>query len=147
MISEIKVNFDFGKLEKDLPNILKSYLNSDFAEKVVKASKEKIIKGKVTPKLESSTLKIRKRRGTGGSKPLYETGKLYNSLNNSKNGLEVVGYAGEHLKGYTTSNKSMIKNKIVPARNFIAIPETSHKKLVDKMKASMKLKSPIVLKP
>jgi phage gpG-like protein len=147
MVSEIKVNFDFSKLEKDLPNIIKEYLNDEFAGEVVKASKEKIIKGQVEPSLAESTIEIRRRRGTGGSRPLYETGALHDSLTKSKDGIEVKGYGGQHLKGYVTSSNSMIKSKNVPARNFIAIPKVSHKRLIKRMKDSMKLQSPVVLKP
>ena len=151
MISEVSVNFNFGRLSDKLESIIDKYINDDFAEQVVKASKEKIKSGKVTPTLKKSTIEIREKRGTGGSRPLYETGALHDSIKKTSDGIEAIGYAGKHLKGYVTSKKSMIKGKDVSVngkqpRNFIAIPKASSDGLEKDMLDALVMQAPIVLK-
>tara|TARA_R110000751_G_scaffold1533_1_gene5724 strand:+ start:19 stop:471 length:453 start_codon:yes stop_codon:yes gene_type:complete len=146
MISEVSVNFNFGRLSDKLESIISKYLNDDFAEQVVKASKEKIKSGKVTPALSPTTLEIRQRRGTVGSSPLYETGRLHDSIKKTSDGIEAIGYAGKHLKGYNTSAKSMIPKKQVPKRNFIDIPKASADGLEKDMLEALVMQAPIVLK-
>ena len=146
MISEVSVNFNFGRLSDKLESIINKYLNDDFAEQVVKASKEKIKSGKVTPALSPTTLEIRQRRGTVGSSPLYETGRLHDSIKKTSDGIEAIGYAGKHLKGYNTSAKSMIPKKQVPKRNFIDIPKASADGLEKDMLEALVMQAPIVLK-
>tara|TARA_R110000737_G_scaffold326319_1_gene339976 strand:- start:425 stop:892 length:468 start_codon:yes stop_codon:yes gene_type:complete len=151
MISEVSVNFDFGRLSDKIESIINKFLNDDFSEQVVKASKEKIKSGKVTPALSLTTIAIRRKRGTGGSRPLYETGALHDSIKKTSDGIEVIGYAGKHLKGYKTAAKSMIPNKDVAVngkqpRNFIAIPKASSQALAKDMNDALILQAPIVLK-
>lgn len=147
MISEIKVNFDFNRLEERIDSILKQFMNKSASKDIVKASKKKIKSGKVKPSLKPSTIAIRKKRGTGGNTPLFETGQLHDSLKSTKDGIEVIDYAKNHLSGYTTSSDSMIPNKKVPERNFIEIPSINNRKLIDEMKQAMHLQRPLVLKP
>jgi|TARA_R110000823_G_scaffold102889_1_gene220180 hypothetical protein len=146
MISEVSVNFNFGRLSDKLESIIDKYINDDFAEQVVKASKEKIKSGKVTPVLKQSTIKIREKRGTGGSRPLYETGALHDSIKKTSDGIQMAGYGGKHLKGYTTVKKSMIPRKKVKKRNFIEIPKASADGLEKDMLEALILQPPIVLK-
>tara|TARA_R100000781_G_C3975749_1_gene91779 strand:+ start:42 stop:509 length:468 start_codon:yes stop_codon:yes gene_type:complete len=151
MISEVSVNFNFGRLSDKIESIIDKYLNDEFAEQVVKASKEKIKSGKVTPALSPTTIAIRQKRGTGGSRPLYETGALHDSIKKTSDGIEAIGYAGKHLKGYVTSKKSMIKGKDVSVngkqpRNFIAIPKASSEALAKDMNDALIMQAPIVLK-
>lgn len=146
MISEIKVNFDFNRLEERIDSILKQFMNKSASKDIVKASKKKIKSGKVKPSLKPSTIAIRKKRGTGGNTPLFETGQLHDSLKSTKDGIEVIDYAKNHLSGYTTSSDSMIPNKKVPERNFIEIPSINNRKLIDEMKQAMHLQRPLVLK-
>lgn len=146
MISEVSVNFNFGRLSDKIESIIDKYLNDDFAEQVVRASKEKIKSGKVTPALSQTTIDIRQKRGSGGSRPLYETGALHDSIKKTSEGIEAIGYAGKHLKGYKTVKKSMIPQKIVPKRNFIAIPKASSEELAKDMNDALIMQAPIVLK-
>ena len=146
MISEVSVNFNFGRLSDKIESIINKYLNDDFAEQVVKASKEKIKSGKVTPALKKSTIEIREKRGTGGSIPLYETGALHDSIKKTSDGIQMAGYGGKHLKGYTTVKASMIPRKKVRKRNFIETAKTSNDKLAKDMNDALIMQAPIVLK-
>tara|TARA_R100001244_G_C5076538_1_gene112754 strand:- start:72 stop:515 length:444 start_codon:yes stop_codon:yes gene_type:complete len=146
MISELKINFDFGKLAEKVPSIIDKYLNDSVAEDVIKASKAKIKSGNVRPMLSTeSTIPIRQRRGTGTT-PLFESGRLHDSLIKSKEGIKVIDYGLLHLKGYTTKKGSLIPKKKVPARNFIDIPKTFSDDIYDNFNKALKLSSPIVLK-
>ena len=119
MISEVSVNFNFGRLSDKIESIINKYLNDDFAEQVVKASKEKIKSGKVTPALSPTTIAIRQKRGTGGSRPLYKKSMI---------------------KG-----KDVSVNGKQP-RNFIAIPKASSEALAKDMNDALIMQAPIVLK-
>ena len=94
---ETKVNFDFNKLANQMPKII-DRLIENYAISAEKGSKENIDKG-VTPPLEQSTIDRRRRRNTGGSKPLFETGKMYRSIKGTKQGLEMLKYGFAHHIG------------------------------------------------
>ena len=131
---KVKSNFSFSKLSSYISSKLFStkagqVLGSHIAE----SSREFIEKGKVTPPLKPSTVDIRRQFGTGGSKPLFETGRLAKSLEATKDGqLKMAEYGKYHLEGFTpkqipfkvvNGKKIFVKNtggKTVPARNFIS---------------------------
>ena len=66
-------------------------------------AREAIEKG-VSPKLEESTLERRKRAGTGGSKPLFETGELHRSIIGTSEGLQMWDYGLFHHEGHKTGH-------------------------------------------
>ena len=88
----------------------------------------------LTPPLSQTTLKIREKRGITETKPLYATGKLYNSikLKKSKNvaGISMWKYGALHHKGFNTDSKSMIPRKHVPKRPWIKPKKGTINKLV-----------------
>ena len=115
-----------------MPKILEKHMQRTGRSSATGA-RENISKG-LSPPLKESTLEIRKKRGTGGTKPLYETGDLFSSIKNTQDGLEMNSYGIYHHRGfrtgkleltefrggqYETSAASMIPNKKVPARPFI----------------------------
>ena len=139
---EIKANFDFGKMANKLPKIIDKFLNESYADVVAKDSKKFIESGRVTPQLNDSTIEIRKNRKpyVGGSKPLYATGALANSLSKSKDGLKMKGYGAVHHSGFTTGSRSMIPNKIVRPRPFLQVDNLSKitSKFYDALKVARK---------
>ena len=115
------VNFDFYDMAK--------YVVSDDAEKivaeafgssVVPAYKNFIKKGNVTPKLAQATINARRKRkknpSIGGTKPLYDTGKLVQSIRYDKadDSIKAIHYAKAHIEGYNWNNRK------VPSRDFIS---------------------------
>ena len=114
---QIKTTFDFGKLAKGMPKILEKHMQRTGRSSATGA-REAIDKG-VSPKLKKSTIDRRKKSGTGGTKPLYETGNLYRSIKAKGDILTMNDYGIKHHKGFTTGVKSMIKKKKVSARPFI----------------------------
>ena len=135
MIEKIDVNFDFGKLAQQMPKIIEKYMQRT-ARSSATGSKEAIDAGKFK-KLEESTLDIRKMRGTGGSKPLYETGSLYRSIKATSEGLKMNKYGWHHHKGFVTGKKSMIPNKRVSPRPFIQTSKKTIYKAFDVFKNNL----------
>ena len=118
MIKSIEINFSFGKLLRNLDNILKEDLSikaNDFA----KAARDKIIKGKVKPKLKTSTEEARKKskvkRAASPTTPLYHTGRLLNSIKPVKDGIKLLEYGLIHNDGFTHN----ITGKKIPPRRFL----------------------------
>ena len=132
MIKSIKTTVDFGKLAKYVESeSFKEESNKLLGQGIIESSRDFMKSGKVTPKLEQSTIDIRKMRGSSGTTPLYETGALAKSLK-----IKIVGVWGLHYgqyqyKGFITSKKSMIPNKKVPPRNFIAMDAKRMKKPIN----------------
>ena len=130
------ITFDFYKLSKFINT--KKYddlkINA-LAQPMVDEYKKFIKKGKVKPILRDSTKNIRKTRKTnpsiGGIKPLYDTGKLVNSIryNKNKKAIYAVDYASYHKVDRRTPPGSIIPEKFVPARDFI---DQTHKALSGK---------------
>ena len=125
-----EVTFDFGKLENKMPKIIEKYFQSAYRSSA-KGAKERIDKG-LSPPLKKSTIAIRKARGKGGTKPLYETGDLHRSIKGTSEGIEMNKYGIYHHKGFTPKKRPIkvvkgesewfILNKKgikVPARPFI----------------------------
>lgn len=99
----ISRDFDFNKLSKELPKVLETGMRR-IGRSAAKGAKEKIDKG-LSPRLAHSTLQLRKERGTGGTKPLFETGNLYRSIKATDDGgVEMLHYGFLHEKGYKVPN-------------------------------------------
>tara|TARA_R110000744_G_C19349486_1_gene560261 strand:- start:14 stop:439 length:426 start_codon:yes stop_codon:yes gene_type:complete len=137
---EIRVGVDFGKLARDMPKIINKHLQrvSRSAEEGSKAN----IESGLSPKLKTSTIERRKRRGTGGTKPLFETGGLYRSIKGTSEGLQMFEYGKFHHDGHSSGH--------FPPRPFIDVSKKAIMPVFDKFKkdmhASLNRKSPLVLK-
>ena len=99
-----KVNFDFGKLARELPKAIKKY-TSAYAKGAEERSKSNIdsgtgVDGKPLTPLRSSTLALRKAEGNNSVAPLFETGALYNSIKSKDNVLSMKGYGKEQNDGF-----------------------------------------------
>ena len=117
MQAKIKITYNAAKLASHLPKII-SKTASRYARLSVKGAKKNIDRG-VKPPLKQSTLNIRHNRGITGTKPLYETGNLYRSIQAKGDTLSMVGYGLKHHKGFRTGAKSAVPGKQVPPRPFI----------------------------
>ncbi len=133
---QMKMNFSFNKLNRNLNKIIKSSI-FDIAKDSEEQSKKAIDSG-LTPPLKKSTIALRKWKnekgiasGTG-TKPLKFTGALYNSIKATKDGLEMLKYGIYHNRkdGFQPkkipTHKGMIQNKkgiTVPQRRFIIAKE------------------------
>lgn len=137
---EIKVNFDFGKLSNDMPKIIEKHTQR-VARSSAKGSRENIDKG-VKPPLKKATIERRKRKGTGGSKPLFETGALHRSIKGTSEGLEMLEYGKYHHEGHSKGH--------YPPRPFIGASKKDILDVEDKFKKdirdSLHLQTPLVLK-
>ena len=127
---EVKYNIDFGKALKEFDdNKLFNTLNDGLSHKVAETSSRYILEGKVKPKLPKTNP-----RGTKG-KPLFDTGKLANSLKGTSQGISGVSYGKKHYQedGYTWDKKVVIEGKEktlhleVPQRKFITAHYPSEK--------------------
>ncbi len=134
--TKTSITFDFFKLSNFINSKKYEDLKTNaLAQPMVEEYKNFIKKGKVSPGIKDSTKNIRKSRKTnpsiGGIKPLYDTGKLVDSIkyNKNKKAIFAVDYASYHkVKRYTPPG-SMIPGKFVPARDFI---DLTHKELDEK---------------
>ena len=97
-------------LKEMLPFFSEKFGNASSLHSLGREAREAIERG-VSPKLEQSTLDRRKRAGTGGSKPLFETGALHRSIKGTSEGLEMNTYGLYHHRGHETGH--------FPARPFI----------------------------
>ena len=95
---KITSNFSFGKLADSLPKIIEKHMQRT-GRSSAEGARENISKG-VSPPLKQSTINRRKARGTGGSKPLFETGDLFRSIKGTSEGLEMNEYGLYHHKGH-----------------------------------------------
>jgi len=98
----VKTTFDFGKLASNLPKILEKQMQRT-ARSSATGAREAIEKG-VSPPLKKSTIERRKKAGTGGSKPLFETGALFRSIKGTSEGLQMWNYGLFHHKGHKTGH-------------------------------------------
>ena len=145
MIKSIKTTFDFGKLAKYVESeSFKEESNKLLGQGIIESSRDFMKSGKVTPKLEQSTIDIRKARGTGGTTPLYETGALAKSLKIKKEGIWGLHYGELHYNGFKPKQIpfKVVQNERewfmpntkgikVPARNFIAMDAKRMKKPIN----------------
>ena len=130
----VKSNFSFPKLANYITaKAFSTKAGQVLGSHIADSSREFIESGKVKPALKQSTVDIRSEFGTGGSKPLHETGTLARSLKATKDGhLSMEHYGVYHLEGFkpkqipigvANGKKIFIKNTIgkkVPPRNFIS---------------------------
>ena len=96
------------------------------ARSAEKGAKEAIAKG-LKPKLKKITVDSRKKRGTGGTKPLFETGALFRSIKGTNEGLEMLHYGYKHHIGDAGKN--------TPPRPFI---RTDNKQILETFNAFKK---------
>ena len=136
---KVKYNIDFGKALKVInEQSLKKYVNEHFATRTAELSKKYIESGKVEPKLPKTNP-----RGTK-SKPLFDTGKLANSLKGSSKGVTGIAYAAQHRNFLKTKNGVKIayewnknsKTLDVPQREYLV----HYKKYDENDKNSLALK-------
>ena len=114
---EIKYNIDFKRLLEEFEREKLAYwLNKELGPEIADASAKFIRSGKVMPKLKKTNP-----RGVKAP-PLFDTGKLANSLKGGPSGISGVSYGKEHRKegGYKWEEKGIR----VEQREFItaAIP-------------------------
>ena len=133
---KVKTTFSFAKLSKYVQSeSFTSDISRLLGGGIVESSREFMKGGRVTPKLEKSTLDIRKIRGSGGAAPLYETGALAKSLNVKKDGIWGLHYGKYQYEGFTPKKIPVISNNSVsfvpnkkgikvPPRNFIAMDKS-----------------------
>ena len=120
-------NFSFGKLSSNLDKIINQYTEG-FVKDSAEGTKQKIDKG-VKPDINDITKNIRTKRKQRRTPPLKASGKLYNSIKQNKNNLEMLYYGFKHEKGFITRPNSMIPNKKVEARPFITTTAKNKEKL------------------
>ena len=125
---QIKTTFDFGKLASQMPKILEKHTQRT-ARSSARGAREAIERG-VSPKLKQSTLDRRKRAGTGGSKPLFETGELHRSIKGTSEGLEMNTYGLYHHQGHSKGH--------FPARPFIQPSEKTILKSFDAFRKDLR---------
>ena len=146
-----KATFSFSKLSHKLSKIVNDVTKEggkDLAHKL----KDYIKSGKVKPALKETTIKRRNQigynpdypnlRGNKASKdkPLYATGKLYESIK-SKNGVvSFNAYGLSHDKGLGRPQRKWISAMTVKTE-----PETL-KKIGEDIKNAFKLKTPVSLR-
>jgi len=96
------IDFDFGKLKKDMKKIMKDSLEVA-GDDVVQQLKDNITKQKHFSRgIKDSTKSIRRMRGTGlHFKPLQDTGKLLKSIKKTKKGITSLSYGEEQHNGFT----------------------------------------------
>ena len=127
---EIKYNIDFKRILKEFETQrLTKTLNEGVSPEVAGASAKYIKSGHVIPKLKKTNP-----RGTSAP-PLFDTGKLANSLRGGPSGISGGSYGKKHYQegGYTWDKKVVIKGKEktlhleVPQRKFITADYPSEK--------------------
>ena len=139
-----KSNFSFTRLGSYLESKKwQHYITAITSKPIAESAKDKIQKGQLRP-LESSTLKLRQHRGVGSTKPLIETGALYDSIKATRGGVQMLEYGTFHNKrGFkpkyipiiSKGKERRILNKggvRVPAREFLSVhlkdqPEVENK--------------------
>ena len=124
----IRTTFDFGKLARQMPKILEKHTQRT-ARSSATGAREAIDKG-VSPPLKKSTIARRKRAGTGGSKPLFETGALHRSIRGTSEGLEMNTYGLYHHQGHSKGH--------FPARPFIQPSERTILKSFDAFRKDLR---------
>ncbi len=133
---QVKSNFSFAKLAKEMPGILEKY-SANAGRGVAKGIKKSIETGTFT-ELSDITMDIRIRgispnsgyTKTSSNKPLIHTGRLRNSIRYEKDGIKMNEYGKFQNDGYKTvvngftksyfkSTGKQLAGKIVDPRPFI----------------------------
>ena len=127
---EVKYNIDFKRILKEFETQkLTETLNEGVADKFAKNSFKFIKAGKVQDELSDKNP-----RGVDAP-PIFDTGKLANSLKGTSQGISGVSYGKKHYQedGYTWDKKVVIEGKEktlhleVPQRKFITAHYPSEK--------------------
>ena len=141
---DMLVNFDFGKLEKKWVDSIKPKIMESVPKDTARRWKKNIKEKQFTP-LKDSTIQIRKNRGTGGCKPLFDAGNLYKSKTPHKGSVKYLAYGEYHLEEQKTSENSLIHSvKTVPPRKWIdkrfsLLTEKTKKRIFKEIKLGLKL--------
>jgi len=96
------IDFDFGKLKKDMKKIMKDSLEGA-GDNIVQQLKDNITTQKYfksTP-ISKATKSVRMLRGRSGTKPLQDTGRLLKSIKKTKKGITALGYGERQHEGFT----------------------------------------------
>lgn len=143
------VTFDFGKLEKKMPDILDHFAN--VGAKALAEDARRMIKDGKLRSVTKGTMEIAKkglspkrpypRQGTK-SQALLHTGSALSSIKAIDNEVHAAGYLRHHLKPYKIVSNSWVKRHIpgavgttVPERNPFFTPKGRLRKPVrDKIK-------------
>ena len=145
---QIKTTFDFGKLANKTQNIVDNFVNNTISGES-KQMKNRLLSGStIAGKMKDvskTTIDIRELRNSSSKKPMYDTGKLHDSVKPKKEGISGNYYGTYHQNTHkTVTNKftkwyfmetgKNIANKTVPARRWMHDSETfkNDKKVVDK---------------
>ena len=115
-----------------MPRLIEKHLQRT-ARSSAEGARENISKG-VEPPLKQSTIDRRKARGTGGTKPLFETGSLFRSLKGTSEGLDMIGYGYLHHIGDVGQYLNMKKR-----REFITISKKQIMPTLDKFKKDIRI--------
>ena len=145
--TKVLTNFDFNRLlEKTKTErlILDMAVSGAkvFSHLGAKSIKNNILRGDFAP-LRESTIRTRRAKGISGSAPLLATGKLYTSIKDTPDGVEMLRYGVRQHQGFIPEKipyKSLLskhqnkvwfvnnKNNIpVPARPFITPPPQAYR--------------------
>jgi phage gpG-like protein len=134
---KVEITYNAGKLAKKLPDILQKYMKN-FGEEVEKGSKKAIDDG-LKP-LSDWTVNVgRKSKGIKGTKPLFATGNLYNSIKSTSDGqfggLQIAKYGLDHHTGYKNPWEGF---RDVPKRPFIGIEKDKKVKVFNLLKKDIR---------
>ena len=127
---EIKFNIDFKKALKEVETQkLTKTLNEGVSSQVADASALHITSGKVRPKLKKTNP-----RGVKAP-PLFDTGKLANSLKGGTSGITGISYAKDHRTegGYPWKGIIVQKREYIVARDEGKLLIRGTKSIVDKI--------------
>jgi hypothetical protein len=143
--TDVKINFDFAKLSKNLDRILGADISrktGDFAA----FARSTIIEGKLRP-LRPATIKARKsgaggKPKTGSTTPLHHTGRLLSSIKPVKGssptksgGIRLLEYGLKHNNGFI---HNMTSKKIAPRPFLFTTGDNLPPKLKKRYKAMEK---------
>jgi phage gpG-like protein len=131
---KISQNYSFGKLKTKIDDLMNESVKQ-YAKKTEEGSKQKINRG--LRKLQPVTVKIRQHRGQPIRPALKASGKLYNSIKQVDDTLEIVEYGVRHHEGFITGAGSIIPNVEVPARPFISTTLKSKREITKQFTKSV----------
>ena len=117
---EVKYNIDFKRILKELDeNKLFKTLNDGISHKVAETSSRYILEGKVKPKLSKNNPRGIK------APPLFDTGKLANSLKGSSKGITGINYSKEHREpgGYAWFKKHGTNSQGDGIGGYVDVPQ------------------------
>ena len=126
---QIKTTFDFGKLERKIPDILNDLV--DESKMVYAEMSAKNISDGLRP-LKKASIEARKKghywggkkvAPTSSTKPLVYTGELFKSIKIADEGVEMWDYGLHHHKGFEIPMKraGVTFNQKVAPRKFLAL--------------------------